>query len=83
MCVDPGCAGLSRSCVLVSDCADILSAKPDSPSGVYDITLRAGTQQQQVIQVWCDMETDGGGWTVFVKRLNGSVEFYRDLAGYK
>ncbi len=83
MCVDPGCAGLSRSCVLVSDCADILSAKPDSPSGVYDITLRAGTQQQQVIQVWCDMDTDGGGWTVFLKRLDGSVDFYLDQAAYK
>ena len=33
--------------------------------------------------VFCDQTTSGGGWTVFQKRLNGSVDFYRGWADYK
>ena len=33
--------------------------------------------------VFCDQTTAGGGWTVFQKRLNGSVDFFLNWTDYK
>ncbi|XP_078374727.1 ficolin-2-like [Oculina patagonica] len=48
-------------------------------SGVYTID----PDSSGAFDVFCDQTTAGGGWTVFQKRLDGSVNFYRGWADYK
>ena len=48
-------------------------------SGVYTINPDGG----KPIQVFCDMTTDGGGWIVLQRRLDGSVDFYLAWESYK
>ena len=50
-----------------------------SSSGVYTIN----PDGDKPIQVLCDMATDGRGWTVFQRRLDGSVDFYLGWESYQ
>ena len=34
------------------------------------------------LQVYCDMDSDGGGWAVFQRRMDGTEDFYRGWADY-
>ncbi|XP_078603766.1 angiopoietin-related protein 2-like isoform X2 [Branchiostoma floridae x Branchiostoma japonicum] len=61
-------------------CADIQRAGK-ATSGVYRIYLP--DHHDNPVPVYCDMDTDPGGWTVIQKRANGTVNFFRNWAAYK
>ncbi|KAH8403227.1 hypothetical protein KR222_008209, partial [Zaprionus bogoriensis] len=50
-------------------------------NGVFEIVVPSYCRKP--FTVVCDVETQGGGWTVFLRRMDGSVDFYRDWADYK
>lgn len=62
------------------DCDGIHSRNSSSPSSVYTI-YPAGPLS--ALRVYCDMESGGGGWTVFQRRLDGSVSFLRPWDAYR
>ncbi|KAL7740017.1 hypothetical protein ACLKA6_016863 [Drosophila palustris] len=51
------------------------------PSGVYEILIPSYSEAP--FKVRCDSETRKGGWTVILRRFDGSVNFYRNWKEYK
>nr|XP_057910821.1 tenascin-like isoform X4 [Doryrhamphus excisus] len=61
------------------DCAQIFQ-NGETTSGVY--TVYVGGVDSQAVQAYCDMDTDGGGWMVFLRRQNGRLDFFRNWKNY-
>ena len=69
---------LCRFSTAKKDCAELYKSGKKL-SGVYKID----PDGSGAFDVFCDQKTAGGGWTVFQKRLDGSVDFYRGWSDYK
>ncbi|XP_029453381.1 fibroleukin-like [Rhinatrema bivittatum] len=61
------------------DCAEIYR-QGIRENGIYTIQP---VPLKMPFEVYCDMVTDGGGWTVFQRRQDGSVDFNRTWQEYK
>ncbi|XP_005072586.1 angiopoietin-4 isoform X2 [Mesocricetus auratus] len=64
---------------LFQDCAEIKRSGANA-SGIYTIRVANMTRP---LKVFCDMETDGGGWTLIQRRQDGSMSFQRTWEEYK
>ena len=62
----------------LKNCADIYK-RGERNDGVYTIK----PDNISAFDVFCDQTTAGGGWTVFQKRQDGSVDFYLNWSDYK
>ncbi|CAM4628576.1 unnamed protein product [Leuciscus chuanchicus] len=71
--------GLSPNKQRFRDCAEAYKSGHNA-SGVYNIYIGDMTEPTKV---FCDMVTSGGGWTVFQRRANGSVNFQKNWKEYK
>uniref|UniRef100_A0A087YH57 Fibrinogen like 2 n=1 Tax=Poecilia formosa TaxID=48698 RepID=A0A087YH57_POEFO len=70
---------IKSSSTVIRDCSDHL-LRGKTRSGLYLVTpdLRSSS-----FQVFCDMELDGGGWTLLQRRQDGSVSFNRPWVEYQ
>ncbi|GBN26457.1 Techylectin-5A [Araneus ventricosus] len=82
----PVCPAISQNSLFrPMDCEELLRSGHNE-SGVYTIWPRSRIMDDKSLDVFCDMDTDGGGWTVIQRRGNFSRPtdyFFKDWSSYK
>ncbi len=68
------CNALLQHCLCLLDCSELYD-RLNPGSGFYRIKPKPSVEP---FLVYCDME-DGGGWTVIQKRINGKLDFDRQV----
>lgn len=79
--IDQNCSGADSACTMPT-CADYLAFSPGSASGIYTLEPVSGGP---VFDVYCDMTTDDGGWTLvastaFTTMDDAAINYHGDLS---
>ncbi|XP_048786012.1 tenascin-X isoform X8 [Lagopus muta] len=61
------------------DCAE---EQLNGPGPSREVLIFLGGDQRRPLRVFCDMESDGGGWLVFQRRMDGGTNFWRGWEEY-
>ena len=64
------------------NCCQLKETFYGARSGVYMMKEQCNIGKRKTYS-YCDMETDGGGWLVIQRRINGTMPFNRTLAEYE
>ncbi len=76
-CGGPNCL----PCTMYSkSCKALLAKNPDTPSGPYDIDPD-GSGPQGTYKTYCDMQAEGGGWTLMMK-IDGTLSTFDYSSDY-
>ncbi|XP_071836970.1 microfibril-associated glycoprotein 4-like isoform X8 [Apostichopus japonicus] len=75
-----GYHGDGKTCLQLTNCQDVYTEAGINESGIY--TIKPTNWTGSPFPVYCNMAA-GGGWTVFQRRVDGSVDFYRNWTSYK
>ncbi|GAB4568626.1 MAG: hypothetical protein Tsb0020_22290 [Haliangiales bacterium] len=78
---DPGYLGDGESCARPSSCAALRAADPTAPSGTYTLD-GDGSGPAPAFDTHCDMNADGGGFTLVAAIVNDGTRRWNSLSAW-